>query len=122
MPMQIIRKHIALLLIGIFFFPMMFHSLHPLSHLKGQCGHTDQKLCNIPHAVGHDTDFTTLNPQAEICPVCQFQFANNELPFLPALVVYLAAKTLPVNESADDLFQDIDKAADSSRAPPLPVA
>ncbi len=120
--MQIIRKHIALLLVGIFFFPLMFQSLHPLSHLNGQCGHTEQKLCNTPLAVGHDTDFATLNAQAEICPVCQFQFANNELPLLPALVVFLSAKTTPVNESADDLFQDFYEAADSSRAPPLTVA
>ncbi len=74
------RKHIALLLFGIFFFPILFQSFHIVWHYlhdhKREHSHCSQAITN--------TDFhsnnKTVSEKEKVCPICEYQFSINNLP------------------------------------------
>ncbi len=72
-----IKKHIARVLLGIFFFPIVFQSVHIVGynhHGKPQ----DHFLCDI------DSDFhgsiLTASEKVDHCPICDYEFSINRLP------------------------------------------
>jgi len=116
--MPIHRRYIALLLFGMFFIPTMFQSLHQLSHHTGQCDHSEHKTCGISLAPTQHTKGLVLSHHKEICPICDFHFAINELPAMEPLLGVFSAMANPQNESATCLYQALTETANAGRAPP----
>ena len=79
-----LKKHIAILLFGIFLFPLTYQPWHVLKHhaQKSQCCHTcchstiEKKVCDFSHCI------TSASEKQESCPVCEYHFPLNILPKL----------------------------------------
>ena len=75
-----LRKHIALLLFGILFFPILFQSLHIVWHHSHgyKCKPT---LCSqtITTTDSHSNN-KYVAEEENTCPICEYQFSTNDLP------------------------------------------
>lgn len=79
--MLCLKKHIAILLFGIFLFPLTYQPWHVLNHhsQKSECCHTcchskvENKVCDDSHCIIFKSD------KQETCPVCQYHFPINIL-------------------------------------------
>lgn len=78
-----LRKHIALLLFGIFFFPILFQSLHIVWHHSHgyKCEHThcSQTVTNTDF----HSDKENVSEKEKTCIICEYQFSINDLPIIP---------------------------------------
>lgn len=82
--MPVFKKHIAILLFGIFFFPIAYQPYHVLKHDPSQahcsqnCCHsyTDNKDCN------DGVHFSTKSKEIEHCPICDYHFPIKIIPKL----------------------------------------
>ena len=75
-----LRKHIALLLFGSFFFSIIFQSVHVIRHHSNthKCEHNlcSQTLTNTDfHSNGEN-----VLEREKTCPICEYQFSINDLP------------------------------------------
>lgn len=76
------KKHIAVLLFGIFFFPLAYQPLHVFLHhaQKTHCHHNcchsklEKKFCS------HGPSINTTSEKEEACPICDYHFPINILP------------------------------------------
>lgn len=79
-----LKKHIAILLFGIFFFPLTYQPWHVVKHhsQKSPCHHgclhskVEKKICN------HGQCITSTSEKQETCPVCEYHFPIKTLPIL----------------------------------------
>ncbi|WP_289055083.1 hypothetical protein [Carboxylicivirga marina] len=80
--MPALKKHIAILLFGTFFFPLAYQSWHlikehsPVSHCDSGCCHSkkSEKTYNIKPGINDGSE------KEETCPICEFHFSLNILP------------------------------------------
>lgn len=117
-----LKKHIAILLFGIFFFPITFHASHVIwHHLHDQCG--KHYLCYPEASHKHPKSNTeSISQNENFCPICAYQFSINDLPETP-----IFRSTIPVfvciysNIAAQKQYKQAfaDK---SPRAPPILIS
>ncbi|MCT4603777.1 MAG: hypothetical protein N4A59_12880 [Marinifilum sp.] len=117
-----LKKHIAILLFGIFFFPITYQPWHVLMHhsQKSECCHTcchskvEKRVCDYSHCLSSTSE------KQEVCLVCEYHFPINILPKLNLFK--------PKNPSLEGqlfglearlAFQQINSKK-SPRAPPYP--
>lgn len=75
-----LRNHIALLLFGVFFFPILFQSVHFVRHHSHDynCEHY---LCHQTIAdINFHTNGENLSEEVKKCLICEYHFSINELP------------------------------------------
>lgn len=78
-----LRKHIAFLLFGIFFFPITFQTFH------GVWDHSDDNITenqNCHHRVnddGSNAEGECIYKTENTCPICDYQFSINDIPKVP---------------------------------------
>jgi len=75
-----LKKYIVFLLFGIFFFPILFQSIHIVWHHSH--GHDGKH-----HVFNHETsdkgfhaNRENISEEEETCPICEYQFSINDLP------------------------------------------
>ena len=76
-----LKKHIAILLFGIFLFPLTYQPCHVLKHHspKSHCHHTcchtkvEKRVCYYSHCI------SSASEKQEACPVCEYHFPINIL-------------------------------------------
>lgn len=114
-----LRKHIAVLLFGVFYFPILLQPVHIVWHHshgykceKNLCSHT---------IINKDlrSDGEKVSEKEKICPICEYQFSINDLakisffnPPIPAIAcIYVEiAKQQPSKQ---------EFSAKTPRAPPV---
>jgi hypothetical protein len=114
-----VRKHIAFLLFGIFFFPILFQSIHVVWHHSHtyKCEHN---LCSqtITNNDIH-TNGENVSEKEKTCPICAYQFAINDLStisfFNPVIPIFIC----DYNEIATQHHYKKVYSDKSSRAPPV---
>ncbi|GEM_PF-1481409 len=74
------RKHITFLIFGIFFFPIIFQSVHIVwHHSQGyKCQHY-RCFSKIVNADSH-SNTKNVSEKEKICPICEYRFSINDLP------------------------------------------
>lgn len=114
-----LKKHITVLLIGLFFFPVVFQSIHMVWHQShsSSCGH---------HECDHKPLAKNSHPFAEKCiknnencPVCLYQFSINNVTKLSHLnfqIIVITCNYKAVAIAQQNLQVFADK---SPRAPPV---
>ncbi len=119
--MNKIHKHIAIGLLGIFIFPNIFQSLHIVWHHSHDCCGS---ICKHEHKTHHDaydlsqhkTKFLGLAKSH--CPICEYQFATNNLSIVQFFGVVVSISNTKYNETiAIQLHKQITRQT-SPRAPP----
>lgn len=117
-----LRKHIAFILFGIFFFPILFQSVHIVWHhsngYKSEHNHCFQPITNK----GLYSNGENLSEKEKTCPICEYQFSINDLPKIslfkadiPVLAfIYIEATT---KQQYKQVFSD-----KTPRAPPIFVS
>lgn len=117
-----LRKHIALLLFGIFLFPILFQSIHVVWHHSRTyiCGHN---LCSQTIT---NKDFLTngenISEKEKICPICEYQFSINDLPkisFYSPAILAIACNYIKTTNRQRYKQVVTDK---TSRAPPVIIS
>ena len=89
------RKHIALLLLVFFIFPILFQSIHIVSHhsadYKSEC-HLHKKETS-----GNDLFIVIKKAthELDVCPICEYQFSINNL-----LEISVPSLIIPVNKNS----------------------
>jgi len=73
-----LRKHIALIIFGIFFFPILFQSVHIVWHQNHKpehhfCHHKDNDKES-------QTKYESISKNEEICLICEYKFPINDSP------------------------------------------
>lgn len=117
-----LRKHIALLLFGIFFFPILFQLFHIVWHHSHgyKCEHT---LCSQTIT---NTDFYStgdnISENEKTCPICEYQFSINDLPkisFFNAVIPVFACtyNEVATQQQYKQVFSD-----KTPRAPPVLIS
>jgi hypothetical protein len=117
-------KHIALLLLGILFFPILFQPLHVLWHHAVDEAHAHHHdggaCCSLLVFDKHAQDkCEVLTEKESVCPICSYHFSMNELP-VP--VFYLSVVWFAIdafNETLVRCFPQQVIAQNSPRAPPV---
>jgi hypothetical protein len=110
------RKHIAIVLLGFFIFPVAFQSVHIVRHH----GH-DHDVCyhvsnnHINHSAASISEAEKVNK----CPICEYKFAINKLPTVSVYEANIPIIKLAFNETIighpyPEVFE-----SKSPRAPPL---
>jgi hypothetical protein len=118
----IFRKHIALLLLGIFFFPIVFQPLHVLWHkaIEDDHHHMEHAVCYsiTPNQHAHEKG-EALAEKESVCPICAYEFSVNEIPNS----VLFHSSALFVSDAITDavisLYLQQVVYINSSRAPPV---
>jgi len=114
-----IKKHIAILLIGIFIFPLLFQPLHVLLHHKYHpflCANTSFETVFVGESTDlhfHQTD------KNERCPICDYHFSLNQLPpvIVSVAVVPLLMSTVHEKNISASIVEF--NSVKSPRAPPV---
>lgn len=112
-----LKKHIAVILLGIFIFPITFQSIHIVWHHSHCISHN--ATCH--NAVDyHDYTGTAFHHSnsTDHCPICEYQLSINTLPDIPffeAVIPIICGtfKVLSVTKPHQEVF-----ALQSPRAPP----
>ncbi|MFW5760338.1 MAG: hypothetical protein ACOCXH_05105 [Cyclobacteriaceae bacterium] len=117
-----LRKHIAFLLFGIFFLPIIFQSVHVVWHHSHsyKCEHN---LCSQPitkkdlHSNGEN-----VSEKEKTCPICEYQFSINDFPkisfFNPAIpAIACNYIELATQQQYKQVFSD-----KTPRAPPVLIS
>jgi len=112
-----LKKHIAVILLGIFIFPITFQSIHIVWH------HSHRISYNAPcHNAVDCLDYTRTaffhSNSTNHCPICEYQLSINTLPDIPffeAVIPIICGvfKVLSVTKPHQEVF-----ALKSPRAPP----
>jgi len=117
-----LRKHIALLLLGIFFFPILFQSVHIFWH------HSHGYKCEhfFYHKKTSDNDSLTkhvnTSEEEETCLICEYKFPINDSP-----KVFFFSTTIPtfvcvINEIDKQLPYKPVFSDKTPRAPPVLIS
>jgi len=111
-------KNIALSLLGIFLFPVIFQNLHVIRH------HHHDIAFKIHNALNKDTrgeSFFTILHHKEPCPIVEYKFQINSLPeyfILDSICPWVIGLVI---ESNSDEPHRILRSSKSPRAPPFSV-
>ncbi len=117
-PVYWLKNHIAIVLVGIFIFPVVFQPVHVIWHQSpGSC--IEHQCCKV-----EATESTSLpgmkfeSQDDEHCPICEYQFPVKDLPeaflfrpFTPLIHCSLEALVI-------DLAFPQPKSTKTPRAPP----
>ncbi len=74
------KRHIVIILLGLFVFPIVFQSLHIVWHHSHdyKCNHI---LCHIQQTGQNiQAEINTASQKDNHCPICEYQFSINDLP------------------------------------------
>ncbi len=114
-----INRHIAFLLLGIFFFPIVFQSIHILRHhFHSHEEHVQECFIKTLDTVAqYNAD--SHNEYDEYCPICDYHFSINDVPeiFCNRLIIPVGAYVY--NESIIVTYFNQIWGVLSSRAPPV---
>jgi hypothetical protein len=110
------RKHIAIILIGIFIFPVAFQSVHIVrhhGHEHSACLH----ICKI-HSE-YQGSYIQTPEKDKHCPICEYKFAINNLPSVSVYEANIPIIKLALDETiiGHPYLEVIE--SKSPRAPPL---
>lgn len=117
-----LRKHITLILLGIFFFPILFQSVHIVWHHS----HSYEYEHDICHKKTSKTNSYskngTLSETEETCLICEYKFSINDSPeffFFHSIIPSIACiyKQIDKQQPYTPFFSD-----KSPRAPPILIS
>ena len=114
-----LRKHIAPFLFWIFFFPILFQSVHIVWH-NSQTNKNEYRCC---HTETCDTDSPdeseNITQKEDVCQICEYQFSLNDLPGISIFRSIIPSFSYSLNVIA--FQQDFKQGftVKSPRAPPL---
>ncbi len=112
-------KHITLLLLGVFLFPILFQSYHVVRHHSSlDNSETHVCACEITNA---DNGFQIQKEshKEKPCPICTYHFSINDLPRLSVSRLIIPAYTFTYIEIVAQLFFKQRVTKKSPRAPPV---
>lgn len=114
-----IRKHTALFLLGIFFFPIVFQSVHTVWHYSPTYnGEHTLYLHTITNKYLH-TNGKNVSEKEKICPICTYQFAINNLPTISFFNPVIPTFTCDYNEIVTQQYYKQVISDKTPRAPPV---
>jgi len=112
-----LKKHIAVILLGIFIFPITFQSIHIVWH-HSHCISHNATCHNVVDC--HDYTGTAFihSNSTNHCPICEYQLSINTLPDIPFFeavipIICRVFKVLSVTKPHQEVF-----VLKSPRAPP----
>jgi hypothetical protein len=117
-----IRKHIAVFLLGIFCFPIIFQSVHIVWH-HSHGYKQEYKICDKGTSEKTSYSFAkNISQKENICPICEYQFSINDLPknsvfrtIIPEIACLL--NEIAVQQQYNQIFSD-----KTPRAPPVVIS
>ena len=119
MKLKEVRKNIALSLLGIFLFPVVFQNLHVIRHHmhESECCHhidvSEKKLKNSKELIIRSSE------NESVCPIVQYKLSINMLPeVLPLDNTFLVFVEKAAESTIEWAFQPF-YSAKSPRAPPF---
>lgn len=120
--MTTLKKHIALWLIGIFSFPIVFQPVHVVWHHLHGYRHTPQQcsLCSITRPDYAACAFDEEDDYGEgVCPICAYQFSINQLPEVTAFDPVVPEIFCGQNTAIASQYFRQDRTTKTPRAPPV---
>lgn len=118
-----LRKHIAVLLFGIFFFPIVFQSAHIVWHHsrdhehKHLIGGKKYSSENQSHALT-----TIISQKDNLCPICEYQFSSNDRSDILILKAKISEINCVFNEIVTLRYKKQDFSKKPARAPPVSIS
>jgi hypothetical protein len=114
-----LKSHIALLLLGIFTFPIVFQPFHLLQHQStGAC--FEHLCCQTEAAVKVTLPGIHFESQdKEECPVCEYDFAVKDLPGSSLFRTFTPVTHRSLKKPVNDLAFPQVYSTKTPRAPPL---
>ncbi|MBP8791294.1 MAG: hypothetical protein KBH01_07670 [Breznakibacter sp.] len=120
--MKSTRQHIALLILGLFFIPILFQSVHIVWHHNNGCCEKAELVCCGHHHENHYPQETEISAASRQCAICEYQFTITGLPvyavFKTGRFSLVAIFSTPAIQSPDSVLFGYK----SSRAPPAQLA
>jgi hypothetical protein len=114
-----LRKHIALLLFGIFFFPIIYQTVHIVwHHSHGYTCEHNQCFQTITNKDLH-LNGENISQKENTCPICEYQFSINDLPKISFFNAVIPEFSCVFNEIATQKQYKQVFTDKSPRAPPV---
>jgi hypothetical protein len=113
------KRHIAVSVIGIFLYPMLYQPLHVIHHH----GHESQvHVCSLDNChteKGQEAGTECIEPARKHCHICDFKFSVNDLPVIhEPFVIYHRYNEIK-SEISHSHYCKVDLSLVNPRAPPL---
>ncbi|MBN1820667.1 MAG: hypothetical protein JXR31_15380 [Prolixibacteraceae bacterium] len=115
-------KHIALYLLGIFIFPVIFQSVHIIVHQSHRCHGTcylhkhEENSCLLP---GQNADKSVFEVKKDKCPICSYEFSTNTISEVTIFKTYIPSATEYFNKGKVVRIKQPLFHKKSPRAPPV---
>jgi len=106
---------------GIFFFPIIFQSVHMVWHLTSGQKHPPGPACCTIHKQDSGKDVESLEQKNVRCPVCKYQFTLTTLPDHPVFKAIIPVQEGLGEEIKTEPPQRPIFTFKSPRAPPFPA-
>lgn len=117
-----LRKHIAISLFGIFFYSIIFQSIHIVWHHS----HGYKSECQLIDKETYDIDPCTFPKKIaqweKKCPICEYKFSINDLPELSSFRSIIPGFTCSFKEIATQQHYKRVFLEKSPRAPPVLIS
>lgn len=120
--MILFRKHIAVLLFGTFFFPIVFQPVHIVWHHSNGHEHEYRKSHNESSKNEIVTFKYSINQEVNSCPICEYQFYSNDRPEECILRTYISELNSVFRTKVAQAYQKQDLSEKSERAPPTSIS
>jgi hypothetical protein len=113
-----LSRHIAVLLLGVFLFPVVFQAIHITWH-QVHDDHITHHFCHADLIVQHSQpDEEILSEKENYCPVCEYKFSINDLPKISVYRTVIPVIVGSVRETQIQLLFQSVILIKSPRAPP----
>lgn len=71
-----LKRHIAILLLGVLLFPIVYQSAHTISHHFHEISHS----CELPHTNKKIAGHVFVNSEEDTCPIIEYKIIVNQMP------------------------------------------
>ena len=121
-PVHRLKDYIAIILIGIFIFPIAFQPVHVVLHQSPGSG-CENQCCHIEATVSNgQAEMSIETPDDGHCPICEYQFAVKDLPEDFLLRTFTPVMQCSLEELVRDLTHPQPKSIKTPRAPPACIS
>lgn len=113
-----LNKHIAIVLLGIFIFPIFFQSIHIAYHNSHRYGNSSGEEGHFDHFESIKNIKVPLLDSEEKCLICEYNFSINNIPEICFFEIHILKADMDYMDAVIHQFKPRILSKKSLRAPP----
>jgi hypothetical protein len=115
-----LKRHITLIGLGFFVFPIIFQSIHIVWHHSN--AHSESythTCCSLGKNCLPDKGSINISESDEHCPLCEYEFSVNNIPGFSVINTGIPYIIYVLNDNEIDIIYQASTSFNPPRAPPI---